>query len=589
MYLRTKKQQFEGAMKKQSNETLEDHARYIEEVLKCKADPIYFFENYVKIKHPRRGVIPFKVWEFQRDTVDKFIKYRRVIVLKSRQLGISWAYAAYVAWRALFHKAQEILIVANVGKTASSMMSRIIFIIDNLPDWMFNHSDKKTIPIRNRTSITLFNDSHIQATTTTSDSGVGESLSLLVIDEAAVIPHNKAEELWTTIEPTIEVGGDVIIVSTPRSEGHWFHEMWLGSCRKRKVNPKTGKKDGTGENGFYPVTLGWEVHPDRDVKWAKAKIKKIGKTRFKREYACEFVGSGTTMFEYDEIVAHENVYVREPIRKEKYIATPEPDIWIWEDPQPQAKYFFTIDCSRAETEGSDFATWSVFKVPEIYDPLGAMVQVAEYCGHMLPDEFFNMCYDWACKYNNAFVACEKNSMGTGINVDFARKYYYNIWYDLTDKSRGNPNVKQEYKPIPGIDTTANTRKAYINRFYNDFRSGKIVIRSSRSIKQLKSFVWNGKRYEASSGNHDDLVIPIGIACYMQHDLQDREMGNRLLLNFMMQGMKINSRTDSSLFVVRGNQRPGQTHNPDQLKQNNYGWLFDDPTSRQRYRNEDDGW
>lgn len=591
VHLRTKKyNNYEGVMKKQRKaDSMEDHTRYIEEVLKCKADPIYFFKNYVKIKHPSRGVIPFIVWQFQEDTVQEFLKHRRVIVLKSRQLGISWAYAGYVAWRAVFHKAQEILIVANKGATATSMMSRIVFIIEKLPEWMFDHKDKKTIPIQNRQSITLFNDSHVTATTTTTDSGVGESLSLLVIDEAAVIDHNKAEELWTAIEPTIEVGGDVIIVSTPRAEGHWFHEMWMGACRKRKYNPVTGKKDGTGENGFFPVILGWEVHPDRTEAWAKAKIKKIGKNRFEREYACKFVGYGTTMLEYDDIIAHEHIHVRDPIRMEKYIPTPEADIWIWEDPEPNSKYFFTIDCSRAETEGSDFATWSIFKVPEMYDALGAMVQVAEYQGRMLPDEFFQMCYDYANKYN-AFVACEKNAMGTGINTDFARKYYRNLWYDITENSKGSPYKKQQYKPIPGIETTSKTRKAYINRLYNDFRTGTIVIRSSRTMKQLKTFVWTGKRFEASSGNHDDLVIPAGIASYMMHDLQDREMGNRMLLDFMMQGMRSGLREDRSMVVVRGNQKPGQQHNPEELRSGNYGWLFDDRSSRQRYNtSEGDGW
>ena len=38
----------------------------IKEYLKCKEDPVYFAMNYVKIISLDEGVVPFKMWDFQK-------------------------------------------------------------------------------------------------------------------------------------------------------------------------------------------------------------------------------------------------------------------------------------------------------------------------------------------------------------------------------------------------------------------------------------------------------------------------------------------------------------------------------------------
>ena len=36
----------------------------IKEIVKCGKDPVYFINNYTKISHPMRGLIPFKTINF---------------------------------------------------------------------------------------------------------------------------------------------------------------------------------------------------------------------------------------------------------------------------------------------------------------------------------------------------------------------------------------------------------------------------------------------------------------------------------------------------------------------------------------------
>ena len=78
-------------------------AKQVQEIIKCGKNPNYFFNNYVKIQHPVKGLIKFDTFEFQDDCVDVFNDERFSIVLKSRQLGLSTLVAAYSVWMAIFH------------------------------------------------------------------------------------------------------------------------------------------------------------------------------------------------------------------------------------------------------------------------------------------------------------------------------------------------------------------------------------------------------------------------------------------------------------------------------------------------------
>ncbi len=59
------------------------------EIVKCGKDPVYFINNYARISHPLKGLIPFKTYPFQDDLLVDFNDYRFTVILKARQLGIS--------------------------------------------------------------------------------------------------------------------------------------------------------------------------------------------------------------------------------------------------------------------------------------------------------------------------------------------------------------------------------------------------------------------------------------------------------------------------------------------------------------------
>jgi len=149
-----------------------------QELLKCKSSAKYFINEYCHIEHPIKGIIPFKLWDFQKDVITNFSEKRFVILLKSRQIGISTLVAAYAVWLCIFNKNKKVLIIATKSDTAQNLIKKVEIIVKNLPIWL-----KPKLLDDNKHTKSFKNGAIIKAIPTTDDAGRSESLSLLVIDE----------------------------------------------------------------------------------------------------------------------------------------------------------------------------------------------------------------------------------------------------------------------------------------------------------------------------------------------------------------------------------------------------------------------
>ena len=251
------------------------------EVIKCGKDPAYFINNYAKISHPLRGLIPFKLYDYQEDLIKDFEDHRFNVILKARQLGISTISGAYIAWMMMFHRDKNILVMATKYSTAANLVKKVKAIVKNLPDWI----RISEVAIDNRNSFELTNGSQIKASTTSLDAGRSEALSLLVIDEAAHV--DGLEALWTGLYPTLSTGGRCIALSTPNGVGNWFHKTFVESDQ--------------GLNDFHPTTLMWDIHPDRNDEWFEKETRNMSQRQIAQELKCNFNTSGETVIHPDDL------------------------------------------------------------------------------------------------------------------------------------------------------------------------------------------------------------------------------------------------------------------------------------------------
>lgn len=152
-----------------------------QEYIQCAKDPAYFMRKYVHIQHPMRGKILFNLYPFQEKVLHLFRDSKNIIVLKSRQLGISTLAAGYALWLITFHRDKNVLCLATTQATARNLVTKVMFAYDNLPKWLQVPSTEK-----NKLSMRLKNGSKIVAASSNADAARSEAVSLLLVDECLV-------------------------------------------------------------------------------------------------------------------------------------------------------------------------------------------------------------------------------------------------------------------------------------------------------------------------------------------------------------------------------------------------------------------
>ena len=248
----------------------------INEYVKCVKDPVYFCNKYLKVISLDEGLVPFKLYPYQKEMFEHFDKNRFSIVLACRQSGKSISSVAYLLWYACFHPEKTIAILANKGAVAREMLARITLMLENLP--FFLQPGTKAL---NKGSLEFSNNSRIIASATSGSSIRGMSVNLLYLDEFAFV--ERANEFYTSTYPVISAGTDtkVIVTSTANGIGNTFHKLWEGACQNT--------------NEFKPFTVNWDDVPGRDEKWKEMTIANTSALQFDQEFGNTFFGTGDTL------------------------------------------------------------------------------------------------------------------------------------------------------------------------------------------------------------------------------------------------------------------------------------------------------
>ena len=95
------------------------------EYTKCMKDPQYFIEHYVRIVSLDEGLIPFKMYDFQKEMVGTFHNNRFTICKLPRQSGKSTIIIAYLLHYVLFNSTVNVAILANKAAVARDLLSRL--------------------------------------------------------------------------------------------------------------------------------------------------------------------------------------------------------------------------------------------------------------------------------------------------------------------------------------------------------------------------------------------------------------------------------------------------------------------------------
>ena len=455
-----------------------------QEYIKCAKDPAYFMRKYCYIQHPTRGRILFALYPFQEKVLHLFRDNQYLVTLKSRQLGISTLASAYSLWLMLFHKDKNVLALATTQATARNLVSKTMFMYDQLPKWL-----RLTAVEKNKLSLRLKNGSKITAKSSNADAARSEAVSLLLIDEAAFIEN--IEDTFTAAQQTLATGGQCMALSTPNGIGNWFHMTW--------------EKAESGENSFLPIKLPWTVHPERDQSWRDQQDQDLGPRMAGQECDCDFLASGDTVFEPDDMSYYEQTYQKDPLERRGV----DGNLWIWEGVDYRKSYMIVADVARGDS--TDYSAFHIFDIEEC-------TQVGEYKGKLSPKDFGNMLVGIASEYNEALLVIENANIGWATIEQVMEREYRNLYYSATSQMETVESYMTKYerdKLVPGFTMSARTRPLVVAKMIEYIREHSVTIQSKRLMSEMRVFVWKNGKAQAQVRYNDDLLIACATALYVR--------------------------------------------------------------------------
>jgi hypothetical protein len=452
----------------------------VAEYAKCMKDPGYFASTYCKIISLDKGLVPFELYPYQEKMFKKFNDNRFNIVLACRQSGKSISSVAYLLWYVLFNPEKTVAILANKGATAGEMLARITLMLENLPFFL-----QPGCRALNKRSIEFSNNSRIIAAATSGSSIRGMSVNLLYLDEFAFV--ERAAEFYTSTYPVISSGKDtkVIITSTANGIGNIFEKIWTGAIQ--------------GVNEYTPFRVDWWDVPGRDDEWKLQTISNTSQLQFDQEFGNTFFGTGDTLINAETLMA-----LRANPPKSMLEGN---SVYIYEETQKDHDYIMTVDVSKGR--GQDYSTFNVIDIST-----RPFKQVAVYRNNTIsPILFPNIIYKYAKVYNDAYVVIEANDQGAVV----CNGLYYDFEYE-------NMHVESAIKANAlGIEMNRKVKRLGCSTIKDILETQKLDIVDENTILEISTFIAKGQSYEASDGNHDDLMMNLVMFGYFSLSSQFGEI------------------------------------------------------------------
>ena len=486
---------------KKANTAIEFTQEQILEFVKCKEDPVYFANNYIKIVSLDEGLTQFHPYHFQEKLINNFHENRFNICKMPRQTGKSTTVVSYLLHYAVFNDSVNIGILANKAATARELLGRLQTAYENLPKWM-----QQGIVAWNKGSLELENGSKILAASTSASAVRGMSFNILFLDEFAFVPNHVADSFFASVYPTITSGKNtkVIIVSTPHGMNH-FYRMWHDAEKKK--------------NEYIPTDVHWSEVPGRDEVWKEQTIANTSEQQFKVEFECEFLGSVDTLIAPSKLrtLVYDNPKTRNA------------GLDVYEPSKENHDYVMTVDVARGV--GEDYSAFIVADITEFPHRI-----VAKYRNNDIkPMLFPNIIYEVAKSYNSAYILCEVNDIGDQVASILQYDLEYQNLLMCSMRGRAGQIVGQGFsgkKTQLGVKMSKTVKKVGSLNLKTLIEEDKLIFNDYEIISELTTFISKHNSFEAEEGCNDDLAMCLVIYAWLVQmdyfkELTDQDVRKRL--------------------------------------------------------------
>ena len=440
----------------------------------------------------------FDLWPHQIEIIRAVLAHRQVIILKARQLGVSWVFALIALWWVLSKPGQTVIIVSIGDREAKTMMARVRFLYDSLAPAV---RAAYPLGLNNQSQLEI---AHASGTATvmslpsSSTAGSGETAGLLIGDERPKWPHPEEQE--ASLFPAAAMGHKAILGTAQGMDG--FYDRWMAS----------------EDNGWHPIFVGALARPDRTEEWVEVERSnqgELGPQEYPLTASEAFLASGRCAFDRDALARTEQVSC-EPAKWRGILhrdamgirpdALDEGNWWVWEWPEQGRDYVLVADPCGGTATG-DYAAAAMYETT-------TWEQVAAYHGRPEPAAFaaelVKAGWLYALAGRPALLVPEANNHGQAVVALLGQWGYPRVYQSETFDQKTNRRTVRL-----GWTTDAKTRGQAISALQAGLRQGTLAIRDRAAIAEMHRFIWRetptGGRWEAGEGAHDDRVMAHAIA------------------------------------------------------------------------------
>ena len=424
---------------------------------------------------PGGGIVPFQPWPHLMELAQAFRQHRLIVIVKSKQVGVSWLVGGYAVHTAAYHEGAQVSLFSKGQLEASDLLGKSQFIHDHLPADL-----RGTLAPLKSEMVFPKKHSRILPLPSTEDAGVGLTSTLVGMDEADYHDYF-AENYDIAAKPTADAGGQVIIVST-------VNPMRLNSAFQRLVK-KAG--DGEpGENGFVRFFLPYTVRPGRDEAWYRAGLAAaddpwVFTKNYPRTLEEALAPSKRLAYlDQDALVAMLDD-CREPVEQRQGGL-----VRVWRKPVVAGKYVAFGDCAWGEKGSYSCLGIADFQTGE---------QVAEVYGRPTLDEAALANVTLCKEYNRAYVGIEENGEGRKVVEKMRELGYGERMFCRTPE---HPEAKSR-----SWLTGSGTRPIMLADLEEAVRLRLIVPRCREAVQEMMQFIrTEAGRPQAAEGAYADHVM-----------------------------------------------------------------------------------
>lgn len=448
--------------------------RYRIEWLKCAESIEYFTLNYVQIYNATdQAWLNFALWPAQQAVLRRMVDERMLVMLKARQLGMSWLCLAYALWLLMFQSPATVLLFSLREAEAVELLGRLKEMHRRLPEWM----QARKVIRENDTTLVLSNGSRALAFST--KGGRSYTGTLALVDEADFVPD--LSTFLNGVKPTIDAGGKLFLVST--------------SDKKRPVstfkNLFRAAVKGIGD--YRHIFLPWDARPGRTREWHdRTKAEMFAQRGTHDDFYAEYPATPEEALapeQLDRRIPYDwLVKVIEELPAVASLRAPAINgLVVFEEAVEGREYVIGVDPAEGNPNSDD-------SVATVLDA-GTWAEVATLVGKFEPGVLAAFVDAVAAYFNHADALIERNNHGHTVIREM--------------QNSGRTRLINGFDGKPGWNTNIKGKPLLYDAVAEAVRDGVCVVRSAETASQLASI--EASTLSAPEGLHDDRAMAFGLA------------------------------------------------------------------------------